>query len=301
MKTEATAAIFDIQRFAVNDGPGVRTIVFFKGCPLHCLWCHNPESLSRERQLMYFSTKCTGCGLCAEVCPNHVHAFERGIHTVDFEKCTRCGQCLTVCCYDALTISGREYGVEELAAQIEIDREYFGENGGVTLSGGEPMYQAEFAISFARVMQERGISVCMETCGFAKTELYERIAPYIDVFLYDYKATPQEEYRRLTGVSSDLILKNLHLLNHLGKKIILRCPMIPGMNDTKEHLQVIANLQAGYQMIDHVELLPYHSMGEMKLRQLGLGDHSGLRVASAQEKERWISTLELAGCKVKLG
>ena len=299
MKLEAKATIFDIQRFAVNDGPGVRTIVFFKGCPLHCRWCHNPESLAARPQLMYFSTKCVGCRLCEQVCPNDVHSFQNGVHSVAFDQCEACGKCLAVCCYDALTISGKLYSVSEVLEQIEKDKEFFGENGGVTLSGGEPMFQAEFAILLARELQNRGINVCMETCGFARTELYRRIAPYIDQFLFDYKATPQEECKRLTGGNSELILKNLHLLNYLGKKIILRCPMIPEVNDTDEHLQAIANLQAGYPMIDHVELLPYHTMGEMKRVQIGEKADNEFRTATQQEKDRWIQTLETAGCKVK--
>lgn len=300
MKTEEKGVLFDIQRFAVNDGPGIRTIVFFKGCPLQCLWCHNPESLSSKQELMYFASKCSGCRMCEQVCPNKVHSFSEEIHSVDFEKCNQCGACLQVCCYDALEIIGKEFTVSDVLTKIEIDKDYFGENGGVTLSGGEPMYQPEFAIALARALWKKNISVCIETSGCAKSEYYEKIAPYIDIVLFDYKATPKEAYKRLVRGNSERILRNLHNLNYLGKKIILRCPMIPGVNDTDQHLQAIANLAAGYTMIDHIELLPYHTMGEMKRVQLGkdriLKD---ILPPSEKQKERWIETLKAAGCKVK--
>lgn len=300
MDRAVKATVFDIQRFAVNDGPGVRTIVFFKGCPLHCLWCHNPESLSNEQELMYFATKCAGCRTCESVCKKGVHSFPGGIHKVDYGKCTKCGACLEICCYDALSILGKSYNIEEILDCVEIDRAYFKETGGVTLSGGEPMYQGEAAISLAKALCGRNINVCMETCGFAKTELYEEIAPYIDTFLFDYKATPSEEYRRLTGVGSGLILKNLGVLDALGKKIVLRCPMIPGYNDTDAHLKRIAELEKEYPMIDHVELLPYHSMGEMKREQLGKEKNmNGLGGATQEQKDRWMETLNAYGCNAR--
>lgn len=299
MKIGTTVVTFDIQRFAVNDGPGIRTIIFFKGCPLHCIWCHNPESLSREKELMFFAAKCVGCRSCEAVCKNGVHSFSEGIHRVDYTKCVQCGACLKVCCYNALNITGKTYTVEELIERVEIDRAYFSRTGGVTFSGGEPMYQAAAAIALAKEFAKRDISVCMETCGYAKTEYYQQIAPYIDTFLFDYKATPDSEYRRLTGAGNKLILQNLKVLDSLGKKIILRCPMIPGYNDTEEHLQEIAELKKQYKMIDHVELLPYHSMGEMKRDQLGKERNMGnLPAATPEQKERWKKLLKAYGCEV---
>lgn len=301
MSFEKKAVVFDIQRFAVNDGPGIRTIIFLKGCPLHCLWCHNPESLSRETELMYFAAKCVGCGACEKNCPNRVHHFEKGIHKVEYALCQKCGLCLKTCCYNALSIVGKQYTVEELLMQVEIDRAYFGREGGVTLSGGEPMYQAEFVTAFSRALKERGISVCMETCGYAKTELYGQILPYIDTFLFDYKATPQSEYRRLTGVDSTLILKNLALLDRNKKKIVLRCPMIPGYNDTEEHLKEIARLEKTYSGISHVEILPYHAMGETKRQQLGKNRNmKELQGASKEQKNRWMQKLNEYGCNAQL-
>lgn len=297
MSMKSEAVLFDIQRFAVNDGPGIRTIVFFKGCPLHCIWCHNPESLSREQELMYFDTRCSGCRACENICPNEVHSFREGIHHVDFSKCIKCGACLNVCCYDALNIIGKPYTIEEIIQKLEIDRAYFGEKGGVTLSGGEPMYQKEAAIALARDLAERKINVCMETCGYARTDAYQQIAPYIDTFLFDYKATPESEYQRLTGVGSKLILQNLKTLNSLKKRIILRCPLIPGYNDTEAHLKKISELEKTYDMIDHVELLPYHSMGEMKRCQLGKEKNmDSLPAATEDQKERWRKTLKAYGC-----
>lgn len=297
---EKKLTVFDIQRFSVNDGSGVRTLIFFKGCPLRCRWCHNPESLCRERELMYFAARCTGCRACEKVCPNEVHSFKGGIHRVDHSKCRKCGSCLSVCCYNALSVIGREYTIKELLEKVQVDRPYFGTTGGVTLSGGEPMYQGENVILLAEAFYHAGINVCMETCGFAKTELYEKIAPYIDCFLYDYKATPGNEYKRLTGVDSNLIIENLSRLDELGKKIILRCPMIPGYNDTKIHLEMIAKLSWKYLRIEYVEILPYHSIGEAKREQLGKERNmSGLLGASAEQKEKWISDLKAYGCNVR--
>lgn len=295
------AFIFEIQRFTVNDGPGIRTTVFFKGCPLHCIWCHNPESITRKYDYMYFANKCTGCQACAGVCKQKVHSFAENVHRIDYDNCIYCGKCLEVCCYDALSIVGKEYTVDELLAQIEIDKAYYKDTGGVTLSGGEPMLQAEFVIELAKRLKEQRVHICMETSGFAKMALFQKVAPYIDVFLFDYKATPAEEHKKLTGVSSTLILKNLHYLNSIGKKIILRCPMIPGINDGDEHLLAISNLAGGYRMIQDVEVLPYHSLGESKCVQMGKKKKmNDQKPVTAGQKEEWMNKLQALGCHARI-
>lgn len=301
MGREPAGTVYDIQRLCVQDGPGIRTTVFLKGCPLRCQWCHNPESLSAAPQFIVRGHKCALCGACVAACPNGVHRIEEGAHLTDFEKCTQCGECLKVCCYDALELAGRRMTTGEVADSVEVDRPYFAHGGGATLSGGEPLAQPQFATALARELAERGISVCLETCGHAPAQVVEGIAPHIDLFLYDYKATDSDTHKWLTGVSNERILENLALLDRLGRPVILRCPFVHGMNDSEAHLRGIAETAAKYSCIREVQLLPYHRIGETKRMQMGQQPSlPGVELPSPEVRRGWVDALAALGCEAKL-
>ena len=204
-----SGTIFDIKGFALNDGPGIRTTVFMKGCPLDCLWCHNPESKSRKSELFFDSRKCVGCRSC-EVCPYGCHVFTDTEHIFNREKCIACGKCAAECYTDALELVGTEKSVEEIIAEVMKDEAFYeNSGGGMTLSGGEPMFQFDFTYELLKRAKENGLHTCIETCGFAKWEQYEKIADLVDIFLFDYKETDPGKHKEFTGVTNELILENL--------------------------------------------------------------------------------------------
>lgn len=298
MKTKNIATLCDIQRFSVHDGPGIRTSIFFKSCPLRCAWCHNPESLIKVKEYIYYSNKCVGCRACEKVCNYDVHSFENGIHKVEYDKCVKCRECLSVCCYGAIDIIGREVSVDDIIEELQPDIPYYENDGGVTLSGGEPMLQSDFLIELCKRLKKNEINICMETCGYARPEEYKEIAPYIDMFLYDYKITDPDEHKKWTGVSNELIMDNLTLLDYLKKDIVLRCPIIPGINDTDLHFRAIANISAKSEMIKRVDILPYHTMGESKRIQIGIEKSlPEVNAASEEQKKEWIKRLKNFGCE----
>ena len=273
-----TGIVTDFKRFAVHDGDGIRTTVFLKGCPLKCVWCHNPESISPKPELAFYAEKCTGCGECMRVCPNGAHLFEAGdtpdsyIHRLDRTKCAACGKCAEVCVSGALKLCGRRMSVDEVMKIVAEDRIFYEtSNGGMTLSGGEPTLQPEFALALLRAAKEDRISTALDTCGCAKREVYKSLLPYTDIFLYDIKHITDEGHIRCTGRANQLILDNLRFLSDAGAKIEIRIPLVPTYNDDAQTLDGIGRLLSSVN-ITKAKLLPYHSYARSKYLSLGIPD-----------------------------
>ncbi len=262
--------VFNIQKFSINDGPGIRTTVFLKGCPLHCLWCHNPESHKIVPELFYNEGKCIGCRECARACPHGCHAFVDGKHRFDRSRCIQCGKCADICPTAALEMVGERRSVEEVISEVLKDRVFYETSGGgMTISGGEPMLQFDFTLALLRAAKEQGLHTCMETCGYTDTDKLRAVAPFVDLFLYDYKETDPARHKKYTGVSNRRILKNLRLLNDMGCNIVLRCPIIPTLNDRDDHFSGIAALANRLPHVSEINIEPYHPLGSGKAAMLG--------------------------------
>lgn len=298
------AIVFDIQRASLHDGPGIRTTIFLKGCPLNCLWCHNPESVRSKRQLFFQIEKCINCGECARVCLENVHRVTSDGHDIDFAKCTFCGKCVEACNVSALRIIGKEMTTGEVMHEVLADIDFYKKsNGGITLSGGEPLLQFAFSLELLKMCKEAGVHTCVETSGEISPQKFSSILPYMDVLLFDYKVAGIADHKKYTGVSNERILKNLDTAYHSGVPIVLRCPIIPGVNDTDLHFSGIAELDKTYPDLNGIELLPYHTMGNSK--RTSIGDEEtlkDLKTVSSEVVESWIQRLKNQGChKAKVG
>ena len=281
--------IFNIQKFSVNDGPGIRTTVFLKGCPLTCIWCHNPESISGDKDIFYDSNKCILCGKCETVCKNNCHHIGDKKHLFDRNKCNNCGECANNCIPGALECVGDEKTVQEVLDEVLKDSVFYGDTGGLTLSGGEPMCQIDFIYELLSGIKKYGINTCLETCGYTKEENFRKISKLVDLFLYDYKESDPERHKKFTGVSNQLILNNLKLLNELGSKIVLRCPIIPGYNDRTEHFNEIANIANKVENIIEINIEPFHPLGREKYHMLGkLYKFENIDFPRKTDVEAWI-------------
>lgn len=262
--------IFNIQRFSIHDGPGIRTTVFLKGCNLQCFWCHNPESVSCKREIQFFPDKCIGCGKCFIICPVHAHQVVDGQRVFRRELCTVCGRCAETCFSEALTIAGKIMTVEEIMQEVEKDRDYYERSGGgITFSGGEPLLQKKFLYELLRESQKRGFHTAVDTAGNVPWETFEHILPYTDMFLFDIKLFSDEKHRNATKTGCGKIHENIKRLAESGSKIWVRVPVIPGTNDDMEEMNGIASLIKKLDKIERIELLPFHKMGGSKYKSLG--------------------------------
>jgi pyruvate formate lyase activating enzyme len=286
--------IVGIERNSMHDGPGIRTTVFCKGCPLRCLWCHNPETIEPRRQLRYIAARCTSCGRCSSACPNNSHAIVGGTHTFDRAACTDCGACTEACLTHALQMAGRDVTPQEVMDTVLRDVHYYkASGGGLTLSGGEPMVQPLFAREVLRLAREHSIHTCLDTSGYCDPADLLDLLPLVNLFLYDCKETSNEQHIALTGVGLDRILANLELISRNGGRIILRCPLVPGLNAREEHFAGIAALAAGCRGIEAVHVLPYEPYAEEKSAQVGRPYACGGRPTTPREvSAAWIDSIQ---------
>lgn len=282
--------ITEIQRFCMHDGPGVRTTIFLKGCPLRCAWCHNPETQARESELLFYPKKCIACRLCERACIRQAHSFQEE-HTIDRSRCDACGTCATVCPTDALQIDGREHTVQELLAVVEKDRAFYTDNGGVTLSGGEPFLQGQATIDLLKACKENNLHVVVETCGYAPFSVIQAAIPYVDLFLWDVKDTNDTRHLTYTGVGNKKILQQVKAADAFGAKTRLRCILVNGINTEETHYREIGALAHSLQGCEGVEFLPYHAYGGSKSVFLGKADNGNADWIPAKEQIQRAKTI----------
>lgn len=296
--------IFDIKRYSINDGPGIRTTVFFKGCPLHCRWCHNPEGQSFLPEVMLRASRCLKkCSDCLAACPEGALSKSGAFPVLDRARCTACGECADVCPTQAVEIVGRRLSAVELWREIEKDRIFYDESGGgVTFSGGEPLSQPEFLDEVLGLCRERRVHTAVDTCGMAAAEVLESIAGSADLFLFDLKTMDEEKHIAFTGESNRLILDNLRRLTARGRKIVVRIPVVPGVNDDAENVRRTAAYLGTLQGISEIRLLPYHRLGRGKSKGIDR-ETAGLEFAPPSEPaiERIKADLESFGFRVSRG
>lgn len=294
--------IFDIQRFSVHDGPGIRTIVFMNGCPLKCLWCHNPESQKMQPQILFEKDLCTLCGECVKICPHGVHAIIDDTRIIQRELCGGCGKCTDNCLTGALGLKGKLVTVDDVISEVLKDRVYYVKSGGgITLSGGEPLTQPVFAKALLIRSKEHGINTAIETSGYARWNTFEEILDLVDFTMYDIKLVDSGLHKRYCGAGNSLIIKNLKRIIEKGKTIHVRVPLIPAINDTDENLKQTAELLTGLGM-KYVELIPYHAFAKEKCRALGIDyplSHS--KTQTRKGLKRMMRLMSSLGIEAKIG
>ena len=274
--------VAEIQRFCMRDGDGLRTVVFFKGCPLRCAWCHNPEMRSFGQEILFYKSQCIFCGACVSACSQNAHTLYPD-RTFDRSACVSCGACAEVCCTTALKTVKRDMTVDDVVAVVMRDKAFYLERGGVTLSGGEAMAHPREALALLRACKSQGIHTALETCGYFPTAYVEELCAVTDLFLYDVKDTDAERHQAYTGVGNDLILKNLRAINERGGRTRLRCILVEGVNTNTSHYQAVADLFHSLGHCECVELIPYHAYAGSKMLPLGKADNG---------KTPWIPTPE---------
>lgn len=294
-----TGMVFNIETFATHDGPGIRTVVFLKGCPLRCRWCHSPESQSRNCEILFRREACILCGQCAEICPNKCHRLIGGIHVFNRKSCSSCGQCAGQCLSEALSRVGTAMPAQQVINAVAKDKMFHDESGGgMTISGGEPLFQADFTLELLKLASRRGISSCVETCGHGDYSQLKSWLPYTDIFLFDYKVTDPRLHKGLTGVDNRLILENLEKLNAAGAKIILRCPLVQGVNDGENHLRAIGRIADRLENVLEINIEPYNPLTVEKYDRLGIKRPLALDGFPAKWMEKlWLRTIDSATVK----
>ena len=293
--------LLEPKRFAIHDGPGIRTTFFFKGCVLKCIWCHNPESISPKIQLGYYEHKCISCGECADVCPVNAHTFPGEKHCFAPDRCIVCGKCEDACLGKALKLYGKEMTVDEVMQIALADLTFYQEsNGGVTLSGGEPLMQIDFAEALLKELKKAQIHTAVDSCANVETSRFERVLPYTDMFLIDFKHADSAAHKKLTGCGNELICKNLKWLSDQGARIEIRIPVVPTCNDSEENMEQTAEF-LGKLNVEAVRLLPYHSLAGSKYRAVNMPDTMPAVPAPGEEiLNRFAEVLKKHNLTVKL-
>lgn len=300
-----SGTIFDIKRYAINDGPGIRTAMFFKGCPLRCFWCHNPEGQQLQPQMMFRANRCKGFKDCLQACPQGAISWVDGSIT-HWEACDGCGRCAEVCVSGGREIVGRELQVQDLIAEIERDMVFYSQSGGgVTFTGGEPLLQREFLQASLVSCKSLGIHTAVDTSGYASWEGFKSIYPLTDLFLYDLKLMNEAKHKQCTSVSNKLILGNLQKLSAVKANILVRIPLIPGINDDDENIHSSASFLKSLPNLAGVELMPYHEIGLAKYTALGinyqLGEIRPAKREKIEEVERILAEYNLPVIKHSSG
>ncbi len=297
MNKKHTGLVFDIQRFSLHDGPGIRTTVFLKGCNLNCLWCHNPEGKSNKRQLKYLDEKCILCKKCENACKFNVHYLSENKHFVNFNSCVLCESCVRTCPSKALEIVGIEYSAEEIMDIVSKDEAFFGDDGGVSFSGGEPLNQDNFLLDLLKSAKKRNYTTCVDTCGYNLWESYEKIIPFTDYILYDIKGINQAKHIEATSKDNNLILDNLKKLNKYNKKIFIRIPLIVNYSSSESEVQLMADFIKDIK-VEAVTLMPYHTLGRSKYEMLGYEAAPVFDKPSKIEMEKYTKIFQDKGIKI---
>lgn len=297
-----TGTIINIQKYCVHDGPGIRTTVFFKGCPLRCWWCHNPESHNPKHEIMFFQERCSSCGVCVKRCPENAIEIKDSAPVWDEKKCRLCGKCTDFCPNNAREYVGQDITPEELMKEIVKDMVFYEESGGgVTFSGGEPLLHADFLSVVLKSCKEKGINTAIETSGYAPWESFEKILDKVDLFLYDLKLMDNEKHKKYMGVGNEVILSNLKKLSSRGANIFARMPIIAGVNDDEEYINEAIKFLSDIKPLQ-VNLLPYHKMGMDKYRRLNKDYKlSGMEKPSDERLAEIVDKFNKSGIKTRIG